>query len=158
MNYQQHMTEVTKAAADEAFRYAKAVPADKVEWSPMENGRSVLDICRELAMCPTWCKETIEKVGPPEFSEEAFAAIKKEQEQWKTVADCQNECNRRMDELFKFFGTISDEKLKETKWLPYDGGRDFTVSEMMDYPRWNFNYHLGQIAYIQTLLGDRQMH
>jgi hypothetical protein len=30
--------------------------------------------------------------------------------------------------------------------------------EMMDYPRWNFNYHNGQIAYIQTLYGDKEMH
>lgn len=158
MNYQQHMIEVTKAAAKEAFQYARAVPADKAEWSPNDAGRSVLDLCRELAMCPTWCKETIEKEGPPEFNEEAFAAIKKEQEQWKTVDACEAECNRRLDELFTFFGTIPDERLKDTKWLPFDGGRDFTVAEMLDYPRWNFTYHTGQIAYIQTLYGDREMH
>lgn len=158
MNFQEHMIEVTKAAAKEAFQYAKAVPADKVEWSPLDNGRTTLDLCRELAMCPTWCKETIEKEGPPEFSEEAFAAIKKEQEQWKTVEDCEAECGRRLETLYAFFKTIPDGQLANTKWLPYDGGRDFTVAEMMDYPRWNFNYHTGQIAYIQTLYGDREMH
>ena len=30
--------------------------------------------------------------------------------------------------------------------------------EMMDYPRWNFNYHLGQIAFIQMMYGDKEMH
>ncbi len=53
---------------------------------------------------------------------------------------------------------MPDERLSEKKWLPFDGGRDFSMPEMMDYPRWNFNYHLGQSAYIQTLLGDREMH
>ena len=32
------------------------------------------------------------------------------------------------------------------------------MTEMMDYPRWNFTYHVGQIAYIQTLLGDEKMY
>jgi hypothetical protein len=29
---------------------------------------------------------------------------------------------------------------------------------MLDYPRWNFNYHLGQIAYIQTHYGDKSLY
>ena len=53
---------------------------------------------------------------------------------------------------------MPDADLDKKRWLPYDGGRDFTMPEMMDYPRWNFNYHLGQIAYIQTLYGDKEMH
>jgi hypothetical protein len=84
--------------------------------------------------------------------------MKAEQEEWKTAEDCEAECNRRLDKMDELFKTISDERLKETKFLPFDGGRDFTVAEMMDYPRWNFNYHLGQIAYIQVLFGDKDMH
>ena len=77
---------------------------------------------------------------------------------WKTVEACEAECNRRVDKLCAMFKAMPDERLKETKWLPYDGGRDFTMAEMMDYPRWNFSYHQGQIAYIQTLYGDKEMH
>jgi hypothetical protein len=157
MRLQDYMIDTTKAAADEAFRYAKAVPADKVEWRPLENGRSVLDICRELAMCPTWCEDIISG-KPQEWSEESQAAMQATMNQWKSVDDCQAECNRRLESLFEQFRNLSEERLKETRWLPYDGGRDFTMPEMMDYPRWNFNYHLGQISYIQTLYGDKEMH
>ena len=48
MTIQEYMVDSTKRAAAEAFRYAKIVPADKVEWAPLDNGRTVLDICREL--------------------------------------------------------------------------------------------------------------
>lgn len=158
MRFQDHMIDVTRAAAKEAFRYAKAVPADKLEWKPLDLGRSVLDQCREMAMCAGWAVDIIDSKEMPEWSEESQAAIKKEQEQWTTVEDCEAECNRRMEKLFQLFGEITDERLAETKWLPYDGGRDFTVAEMMDYPRWNFTYHLGQISYVQTLYGDKEMH
>ena len=158
MRYQDYIVDATREAAKEAFRYAKAVPADKLEWKPLDAGRSVLDMCRELAMCPGWAYDIIEGKEQPEWNEETMAAIKKEQEQWKTVDDCEAEFNRRFAKLEGLFKGISDERLKETKWLPYDGGRDFTVAEMMDYPRWNCTYHLGQIGYVQTLDGDRDMH
>jgi hypothetical protein len=29
---------------------------------------------------------------------------------------------------------------------------------MLEYPRWNATYHLGQIAFIQTLYGDKETH
>src|SRR5688572_17237993 len=143
MRLQEHMIDVTRAAAKEAFRYARAVPPDKVEWAPLDKGRSVLDQCREMALCAGWCEEIIQSKELPEWNEESMAAIKKEQEQWKTIDDCEAEANRRLEKLFDVFKGLPDERLQETKWLPYDGGRDFTMAEMMDYPRWNFNYHLG---------------
>lgn len=151
------MIEDTRAAAKDVFKYAKAVPADKLDWKPLDAGRSVLDLCRELAMCPGWAVDIIEG-KPQEWNEESMAAMKAEQEQWKTAEDCEAECNRRLEKLFELFRGMPDSRLAETRWLPYDGGRDFTMPEMMDYPRWNFTYHLGQIAYIQTLYGDKEMH
>ncbi len=153
MNYQDHMKTATQAAAAEAFRYAKATPADKLGWSPLDAGRSVADQCWEMAMCPTWAYDIIEGRADDNSSGTAL-----DKSAFATPEEWEAECNARLEKLFDLFGTISDERLAETKWLPYDGGRDFTVAEMMDYPRWNFNYHLGQISYIQTLLGDKEMH
>ena len=152
------MCDVTQKAADEAFRYAKAVPADKADWKPLENGRSVLDQAREMAKCGFWAHELVAGGDLPEWNEENAAKMKVEMEQWKTVEACQAECNKQLTRLFELYKDLPDSRLSETKWLPYDGGRDFTVKEMMDYPRWNFTYHLGQIAYIQTLYGDKEMH
>lgn len=158
MRLQDYMIDVTRTAAAEAFKCAKATAADKVDWSPMDNGRSVLNQCREMAMCPKWAEDIIGGAPMPEWNEETAAAIQAEQEQWKTVEDCEAECNRKLESLFEMYRNMPDERLSESKWLPYDGGRDFKMPEMMDYPRWNFNYHLGQISYIQTLYGDKEMH
>ena len=85
-------------------------------------------------------------------------AFKKETESWTTAEICHTICLEKLELLYEAVRNIPDSQLAETKWLPYDGGRDFTYAEMLEYPRWNFNYHLGQIAYIQTLYGDKEMH
>jgi len=158
MRIQDYMIEVTRNAAKESFRYAKAVPEDKVNFKPLSAGRSVLEICRELAQCPLWAVDVIEGKGEPEANEESYAEMVKEQESWTTVAQCEAECEKRLEILFELYRNMHDSRLTETKWLPYEGGRDFTMPEMMDYPRWNFNYHTGQIAYIQILYGDKDMY
>lgn len=158
MNLQTYIINATLEAAKEAFKYAKAVPEDRVAWQPLDTGRSVLDQCRELALSPGWASDIVSGKPLMEFTDEAMAAIKKEQEALLTIADCEAECNRRLDEYFAIVAGLSDERLSDTRWLPFDGGRDFTMPEMLEYPRWNFNYHLGQIAYIQSLYGDKEMH
>jgi len=157
MKIQDYIAHNTREAANEMFRYASAVPKDKLEWSPCEGARSTLSLCQELAMTPTWAYETIEG-GKTEWNEEAMAEQTKLMKQWKSVEDCKKQFDERFKKLEDLFRNISDQRLSETKWLPYGGGRDFTVLEMMDYPRWNANYHLGQIAYIQMCYGDKEMH
>lgn len=146
-----------KAAADAAFKYAAAVPADKLSWEPLETGRSVLSMLQELAMTPTWQYDTL--VGPPpDMSPEAWQQQRDMMSQWTTLEQCREQFDERFKKLDEYIRGLKEEQFTDTKWLPYDGGRDFTVLEMLDYTRWNSTYHQGQIAYIQTLYGDKQMH
>lgn len=158
MKYQDFAIETTQKAADEAFRYAAAVPADKLVWKPVDAGRSVLDQAQELAKCPEWAYRIVSGANMADYTEEQRAADRDEMAAWDTIEKCKAECQARLDKLFELYRTVSDERLKETQWLPFDGGRDFTVSEMMWYPIWNFQYHTGQIAYVQTLYGDPKMY
>ena len=158
MRFQDYIVESTTKASRDAFKAAKAVPADKQEWKPLDLGRSVLDQCRELAKTPDWAYDIIAGEKEPDWSAEGMAQQQKEMSTWTTVEQCEQECNKRLERYFNLVRGFPDEKLTTTKWLPYDGGRDFTVMEMMEYPRWNYGYHEGQIAYIQTLYGDKEMH
>ena len=158
MNFQDYITDVTQKAADEAFRYALAVPSEKADWKPLDEGRSVLDQAREMAQCPVWAVQIITSSEPPKFEGPEMEAEMALMASWDSIETCKKVCEENLTKLAECFKSIVDEKLSDTKWLPFDGGRDFTVMEMMDYPRWNFTYHLGQIAYIQTLLGDKAMH
>lgn len=158
MRFQDYIRDVTKQNMDSAFKYARAVPADKLEWRPAETSRSVLEICQELALCPLWGLEAITSEKAPEMNEEVMKEAQAEMAKFTTIDACEAECKKNLETLFQYVDGLSDEDLKKTKWLPYDGGRDFEVMEMADYPNWNAQYHLGQIAYIQTMYGDHQMH
>ena len=143
---------------DEVFRYARAVPEDRVEWMPAESARSVLAQCKELAKCADWSVEVLE-TGTLSF--EPDPASEAEQGALKTVADCERLAREKLDRFYEFARTYPDEKMMATTDLPFGPGgamRTLTMAEMMRYPRWNAVYHLGQIAYIQTLYGDREMH
>ncbi len=160
MRLQDHVIEVTRTAQEEAFRYAKAVAEDKVEWKPLDAGQTVLSMCRELAKCPDWAYELISG-EEADWSEEAQAKQKAEMETWTTVAKCEEVGKEKLGRYFALLADLPDARLSETKDLPFGPGgsmKNFTMAEMMDYPRWNFTYHLGQIAYIQTLYGDKGMY
>lgn len=156
--FQDYVIEATTLAAQEFFRYAKAVPADKVEWKPLDAGRSVLDIAREIAKCPEWGVEVIADDWKPEFDEAAMAAMKAEMDSWTTVEECEKQFLQRFEAFAAKVKEFPSERLKATRWLPFGGGRDYTFAEMLEYPRWNCNYHTGQVAYIQVLFGDKEMY
>lgn len=137
------------------FRFAKAVPEDKLDWSPLENGRSVLSMCREIAMTPSWTMYAFTDIRD-KWTEADRDEQQRLMESFKTVDQCEQEYKQRFAEVEKLYLSFSDEDLKKTRWLPYNGGRDHTYLEMMDYPRWNCTWHTGQVAYIQSLYGDKE--
>lgn len=49
---QQHIVQVSKEAIAEFYRYALAIPQDRLEWQPMEVGQTALDMAREIAVTP----------------------------------------------------------------------------------------------------------
>jgi len=157
MTIVEYIIQETQAKADEAFRYMAAVPEDKVEWKPLDAGRSIIDMARECAKCPDWAYGIVAN-EPPAFDAESMAETHKEMSQWTTVADCKEQCSNRLARLFGLYRGLTPERLAETKWLPFAGGRDFTMYEIMEYPHWNFNWHAGQAAYVQTLYGDKEMY
>ena len=158
MRFQDYISEEIKKTTAEAFKNAKAVPADKLEWKPLDLGRSVLDQLQELAQSPDYVASMIAGEKQEEPNPDQWQQLLEQRQNWKTIEDCERESKARLEKLVSAIQNCSDARLKETVWLPYDGGRDFTIEEIMDYPRWNATYHLGQICYIQTLYGDREMH
>ena len=156
MTLQQYTIDATREAQQEAFRYAKAVPGDKADWKPMDAGQSVLSMCRELAKCADWAYDALDK-KEIDMSEASMV----EMGSWSTIAECERVCEEKLGRYFELIKGVSDERLAETMDLPFGPGgsiKTFTLAELMDYPRWNCTYHLGQIAYVQTLYGDKAMH
>ena len=157
MKFQDYIIEGTKVAVDEVFRYARNVPADKLEWKPLDEGRSILDICRELAMCPLWSVMILEGKEMPDMSGEQESGDCSGPT-LDTVEACEALCRQNLESFYAAVSAFPDEKLKDTYVLPFDGGQTINMEANMDYPRWNFTYHVGQIAYIQTLDGDKKIY
>lgn len=117
MNYQEHMIEASRKAAEEFFKYAKSVPADKLEWAPMDAGRSVISLCQEIAMTPTWGHDVIAG-DPSKWTEGDREEQGKMMKGWTTVADCEREFNARFEKLAALYRSLPDAELEKTKWLP----------------------------------------
>ncbi len=106
-------------------------------------------------MTPTWAVKVM--TGWQQTHEDQ-SALDAEMATWATVAQCHAEFNQKITPWQELIRSFPEERFRETQWLPFNGGREHTYLEMMEFPRWNLTYHLGQIAYIQTLYGDREMH
>lgn len=155
MTLQEHVVQVTEEAVKEFFRYAHAVPADKLEWKPLNEGQSVLSMTQEIAKTPDWAYDVMTNAKPTDDDRKAQF---EEMKTWSTVDQCQCEFENRFSRWADLIVSFPEERFTETVWLPYNGGRDHTFLELFEYPRWNATYHLGQVAYIQTLFGDREMY
>ena len=145
-----------RQAADALARTAKAMPDDKQTWKPLDEGRSALDQVVEcgggmnLFMSRILQNRALPEMNPREHErmvaendtmEKALALLEK-----GTVA------------LLSAIESFPKEHLGDTIRLPFGGGMDRTFEEVMFMPYWNMTYHTGQINYIQTLYGDREMH
>lgn len=158
MKVQDYMIGVTTEAMNEAFRYARATPPDKLDWKPMDEGQSVLSMCRELAKCPDWALQILKAGGMQMDGDDTSGA---EMGSWVTLDDCETACKAKLAAYFAYLADYPDDQLAGSMDLPFGPGgsmKTFTIPEVMDYPRWNATYHLGQIGYIQTLYGDKSMY
>lgn len=155
VNIQSQIVTVTSNMESEFFRYVSAVPIEKLDWKPSDVGQSILSMCREVAVTPEWA---MIGMGELEHSEEEAKARYQEVQSWDSVTRCQQEFDKCFSGWSTYVLRMPDSKLAETRWLPFNGGRDHTFLEMLEYPRWNITYHLGQVAYVQTLYGDKEMY
>ena len=78
------ITQLINESVDQLFKYAHAVPADKLTWSAGGETRSTLDMCQECVQAPKWTIDMLEtrSVGG-DFSD--WGAIMAERQQWDTI-------------------------------------------------------------------------
>ena len=144
------------AGRDQVLRTAQAVPDDKMNWKPLDNGRSVLDLLGDAAQAPIFATRML---TDPDFrpSREAFMQMAQERANW-TREEAVEHLNRNTDAVIEAIGNTSEEKLAELLHLPMAGGLTLPLSAwiMMTYRA--FIARMAQINYIQTLYGDFESH
>lgn len=158
MRYQDQIVKVTQRALDDVCRAALAVPADKLEWKPLGDVRSVLSQMQEIAASASFFMPLVKTGSAPAFDGEARRKAHELQQSFDTLEKCIDEARRSIAELCQAIGAVPDSHLEREVVVPFGGGITMTMADVLGTAAWNMTYHLGQINQIQLMLGDKQMH
>ncbi len=143
----------TQWAAEALANTVRRMPADKIEWSPLGQGRTTLSQLQECAIAPDLYLAYLD----PTYKRKAnsYADAAELQAQWKTADECLAALNENTAVLIEAIRNLVPEKLSEIHTMPW--GEQMSVEGIAGLHYWNMTYHLGQINYIQTLYGDKAM-
>jgi len=94
----------------------------------------------------------------PEFDDHAKREAGRLAASFDTFAKCRERMQAGTGRLCHAIERFPDGRLEEEIFLPFGGGVSLTMADVLALHGWNLTYHLGQINYLQTLLGDRAMH
>jgi len=157
MRFQDQIIETTNRTIEGIFRTARAVPEDKLDWKPMDNGRTVLDQIQEVSQAPMWFLTVLEKKADPKFTPEQFQQAREARQAWDSLDKCEEVCKANSEKLFEQIRNLSDEDLSTP--IKFEGSdREYTLADIALFHHTHLNYHIGQINYIQTLYGDTENH
>lgn len=129
------------------------MPADKIEWSPLGQGRTALDQLQECAMAPDLYLGYLD----PTYRRKAnsYAEAAELQRRWTTVEECLQALHESTIALTDAMRNLPLDRLNDEHTMPW--GEQMTLQGIAGLHYWNLTYHLGQINYIQTLYGDKAM-
>jgi len=153
MRFQDQVVKQTQRALDDVIRAVEALPEDKRDWKPADTSRSALNQLQELAVAPRYFVELIDKGQMPQFDD--HENLMKSHD---TFELCRESAREATSELCRAISEFPDERLEDEVKLPFGGGMVMSMADVLGLHAWNLTYHHGQINYIQTMLGDLEMH
>jgi hypothetical protein len=151
MRVQDFIASQTEVVTDGIIRNVKALPADKLDWKPFDKGRSAMSQFQECAVSPEIFIRALNGGGYVYTDD-----LKGKREALATVELAEKALRENTAELLKQIRALPDSRLDEPIELPW--GATWRLVDVMNMHFWNLAYHVGQINYIQTLLGDFDMH
>jgi uncharacterized damage-inducible protein DinB len=157
MSAQDLIVKRTQEGIDGIFKAVKAMPEDKLDWQPMDAGRSAMDQLKEVTRASVWFSLMAEAKAEPEWGDDQSAKVKAMAESWNSLDDVEKALRDHTDKLCTTIQNCSDEDMK----MPFKfAGSDkpYTFAEALAFHQSHTMYHTGQINYIQTLYGDSTDH
>jgi hypothetical protein len=158
MRFQDQVVKSTYRALDDISRAAAAIPEEKIDWKPGGEARSVLNQMQEVAVSAQWFIPLVRDMKVPEFDEHARRESVRLRRSFDTIEKCVEAAREGTSLLCKEISVFPDEKMEIEMKLPFGGGVTMTMADVLMMHHWNMVYHLGQINYVQLMLGDREMH
>lgn len=142
---------------DGLLRTAQAVPDDKLNWKPLDNGRTVLDLLGDAAQTPLFVIGLIEQKANFQINREMFQQAAQARAGW-TREDTIEHLNRNTEQMIAAIRALPDEELSEPIHLPMGGGMTMPLAGWIMMAYRTFTSRFAQINYIQTLYGDFESH
>ena len=121
---------------------------DKFSWSPLDKGRSAHDQVLEVAGLFLIAKGLLETGELPPMDRSAHQAALTT---FDTMDKSLKELTDSADLLAIAIEAAPMDRLAKVVTLPFGGGMDKTIAEVMLMAYWNTVYHEGQVNYIHTL-------
>lgn len=156
MRWQDFLVMQTQKALGDLIRAVEAIPEEKRNWNPAEGPRSALDQFREVAIAPELHFAVIESGEMP--PRELHVALMRRAKELHTFDEMREYARESTAKLCTLISSYPDEELEKEISLDFGGQSTWRMSEVLGLHYWNTVYHLGQVNYIQTMLGDRGMH
>ncbi len=158
MRFQDYAIDATEGICKDLIVNARAVPADKLDWKPMDQARSALEVLQECSQSPSWFTGILQARSFPDFNPEMMEQAMAARKEWTTVDACERVMRQNLEQLYATIRDFPDTDLDIKITLPFGKNMVRSMAEIVMGQFWNANYHLGQICYIQTMLGDKEMH
>src|SRR5439155_3162600 len=148
------MAKVNREVAGGLARAVRAMPEDKFAWSPLGEGRTAHDQVCESIDINFWVAHMLRDRAMPPIDPSQLDLLKQANQ---TIDLATQQLLVSADTLAGAIESFPSQRLSDTIKLPWDDSPS-TFAEVMLLGYWNMTYHLGQISYIQSLYGDREMH
>jgi hypothetical protein len=156
MKYQDRVICLIEDAGRDLFRNARAMPEDKLEWKPSETARTALDQIQECAYTPLIFIPILVNRASEPFDMAKFEEMRAIRRQWTTIDECERVFWENTNKLFDVIRQVPDTDLDVQVQMPWGSSEPLATVLLIHF--WNLVYHQGQISYIQTIYGDREMH
>ena len=121
---------------------------EQFAWKPLDKGRSAHDQVIEVAGMFILAKHLVESGEMPEINREHHAQMMQE---FGTQEKALKQLEDAADLLAIAIETAPTDRLSKIVHLPFGGGIDKTIAEVLLLAYWNNVYHEGQVNYISTL-------
>lgn len=153
MTYQQAIVPLIEDAYKDLFKNARRL-SDKLDYKVSETNRTPLQMLQECATVAAGLVPILDAramVG----SESDWAEAEKQMASLTTIEACEAEYERNKTELLRAIADFPEERLEELIETPWG---TFPWRDFIAYLYWNPMYHTGQLAYVQMIHGDAEMH
>jgi hypothetical protein len=151
------MTILLRDAQNELVRTAAAVPDDRLQWQPLDRGRTVLDMLGEVAQTTAYAAQLARTRGEEKMTREIFGRWKEERADW-TREIALEKLAGATDELLAEIENLSEDELAQDVTMTMHSEVTMPLAAWLMLAYRTFVSRFAQINYIQTLYGDFGFH